>query len=130
MEETIGDLERLVKNGHGKAVMDELRRCGLNKRALNDMLSLSEIDKLTGLNQGPRENVVGILIAQNRKAKPVTVSKISTALKCADPICISCTRLSQGPWLGVPIKIWYDSESQLKNRRASRLTGFPVGGAV
>lgn len=77
-----------------------------------------------------------VLVTTSRKYKSRNVSCIDTKtsvsgiLLTPTPVEISCSRLAVGNLENKTIKIWYNPNAQGKNRLASKLAGFPIGGEI
>ena len=127
---------KLATGGQGKQIIREMQKRGMDPKAMRAQIQ-KEKRALRGQGTKPiGETFQVILITLSRQSKSKSIPRdninltIGNILKCPSPVELSCSRLALGPLAGKTIKVWYDPERLGKNRRASKILGFPVGGEI
>jgi hypothetical protein len=128
---------RMATNGQGKKLMEEMENRGFDPKAMRAQL-MQQQAIAKGLRNTSHKDIADsqqvLLINTSRQVKirQLTTAKISesaaTILHTQAPLEISCSRLAVGPLAGATIKAWYDPTCAGKNKRASKLVGFPIAG--
>jgi len=134
--EMMEQARKLAEGGHGDHIMKEMRRRGMDPKAMKSKLKDQQksVKGLGAMSVEMTKKVV--LITRSRKIKTKSVPTnsanvaISGLLRVEDPNVVACSRLAQGPLSGNIIKLWYDSANTTRNRLASKLAGFTVGGEI
>lgn len=133
--------ERLARGGQGKQLQQLLQKNGVNMKQIRSQ-ALANQRAQRGLGStNPTQSA--LLITKSRQLKTRQVPKgdgasstadlaacAKTILNCTDPVEISCSRLAVGPWVGKKIKIWYNDAYLGKNRRTSKIVGYPIGSEI
>ena len=125
---------KLAMGGQGDKIMKEMKKRGINPKAMKAQVSKQK--KVLRALKTPTITKQVVLITTSRQARsrrlPLDniLPSVSNILKCSEPVELSCSRLAQGPLAGKTIKVWYNPENIGKNRRATKLVGFPVGGEI
>ena len=141
MEESMGQLSpeimeqarKLAAGGQGAEIMAEMKRRGMDTDAIRTQM-LKQHQALKGMIPRSVDGKSVILITNNRQVKtrrvpPTAIPDSAEAiLNSSKPVELSCSRLAVGPLTDKTIKIWCDPERKGKNKRLSKILGFPVGG--
>ena len=134
--EMMEQARKLAMGGQGDQIMKEMKKRGLDPRVLKAQMREQQ-KALRGLeNKNIADTKQVVLITTSRQVKTRKLPNdnylpnIKTILKCNDPVELSCSRLAQGPLSGKTIKVWYNPEHTGKNRRATKIVGFPIGGEI
>lgn len=134
--EMMEQARRLAMGGQGDQIMREMQKRGIDPKAMRAQM-LQQQRALRGLTRKTGDSTLEvILITTSRQAKVRKIPRdnitaaVASILKCPSPVELSCSRLAQGPLVGHTIKVWYDPERPGKNRRASKIIGFPIGGEI
>ena len=128
-------LENLKKTALGKKdqILREMKKKGIDPKELRDTFE-KEKKRLAAVARTNSKKAV--LITQGRQLKTKSVPKdftpenansVLNAVSCAG---MSCSRLCIGSLSDKTIKIWYDPNVANKNKRATNLVGFEVGGSL
>jgi hypothetical protein len=129
----IEQAKKIIGAGGASGVLEEMRKRGMDPHALKSALSTKQ-KILQSLNKDGNKSVIVINQARKLKNKKISHESINISashlLKCVDPVELSCSRLAVGPLAGKTVKIWYDPSKTSRNRRASKLLGFNVGGDI
>lgn len=132
--EVMEQARKLAMGGQGDQIMREMQKRGIDVNSMNANIrqlrnALPSVKK-TGLTK----TIVYVTRSRQIKEKDISMtdphSCIATILRTTTPIELSCSRLAQGPLFGQSIKVWYNPADSSKNRLASKITGFPVGGEL
>lgn len=114
-------------------ISKEMKRKGVNQKEIKE--KFTEVKKeLAALSKV--ETKKAILITSSRQMKTKNVPKdfsedsAKSILNCTTVVGMSCTRLSVGNLSGKTIKVWYDPNVLSKNKRATKIVGFLVGGSL
>jgi len=134
--ETMEQARKLAMGGQGDQIRREMSRRGINPQTLRKQLESQKKSMKAARKDEPKLNtgLSCILITTSRQVKsriiePSTLRlSIRSILQTDSPVELSCSRLCKGPLIGKNIKVWYDSTNTGRNRRASKIIGFPVGG--
>lgn len=146
--EMMEQARKLAMGGQGDQIMREMQKRGMDPRAMRSQLleqqrairgmgssKAADATKQSSALSGQRTKQI-ILINKSRQIKVRKVPSNSVGLSAAsilktdNPVELSCSRMAQGPLSGKTIKAWYNPEDRGKNRRATKVVGFPVGGEV
>lgn len=135
--EMMDQARKLVNGGQGDRILKEMQRRGLNPHAMRSKIKDHQ-KNMKGLGtsrSGPMRKAIIITLSRKLKSRniPIDSTKISidSILKSTDTsVEILCSRLSQGPLVGKTVRLFYNSLATSKNRRASRVAGFQIGGDV
>jgi hypothetical protein len=134
--EMMDQARKLAMGGQGNQILKKMQQAGMNSRATKDRILKQQRALNKTLGKSDAKTKKALLITQSRVLKSrsvpvhVTSANVIAILQCSDPVQLSCSRLALGPLSGKTIKIWYDPSNTSKNRRTSRILGFPVGGAM
>lgn len=134
--EMIEQAHKLANSGQGVQILKKMQEKGVSRRSLHVSYKEQKRDLNKKLSKSNADTKKGLLITQTRVLKSryvpcdVTSANAIAILQCSNPIQLSCSRLALGPLSGKTIKIWYDPSNTGKNRRTSRILGFPVGGSM
>lgn len=123
---------KLAMGSQGENVRKEMQKRGVNPHELKaQFLQQQRLMRQASKSNSKEKKVV--FVTKSRTVKTRTIpedsieSYISKILKVSTPIQLSCSRLALGPLAGKTIKVWYDPEAKGKNRRSTKILGFPVG---
>jgi hypothetical protein len=125
------EAKKMISNGQGQQILREMQRRGLNPMDLREQLM--EHQRAMRVPKGTDGKRV-VVITNNRQLRMRSVPADAVALgvhsilKSPTTKELSCSRLANGPLAGKTIKVWCDTENKGKNRRLSKIVGFPVGG--
>lgn len=129
--------EKIALQDQGKKLLESVKDKGVNVKAMKkDMDRMqSEINRAQRKNKKIQKAVV---ITQTRKLKQIEIETESKANVIAKQLNVTkevhearSYRLAVGPWEGCSVKMWYDpSLEKSKNRRATNILGFNVGGSI
>jgi hypothetical protein len=132
--EAIQQARNLAMGSQGQQIRKEMQRRGIDPNAMRKQL-LEQQKILKGTSSKVTDDAKSMIIVtssrqiKSRRISSATLSiSIPSILHSEKPIELSCSRLAQGPLSGKSIKVWYDPNNGSKNRRASKIIGFPVGG--
>jgi len=134
--EMMEQARKLAMGGQGQQIIREMQRKGIDPKVMRSHI-LEEQKILKGLSSKVTEMTKkAILITNSRQLKvrniPISSIKIAAAnlVKSSDPVELSCSRLAAGPLKGKTIKVWCNPQHPGKNKRASKIIGFPMGGEM
>lgn len=124
---------RVVLEMPAAGLQERIRDLGVNpKEAKRDALEKMRLEKGLGATNSPKKKCISM--AGNGQIKQISIV-ISTdennainIIKSGTPSASSCSRLSVGPLLGHTIYIWRNPDHKGKNKRLSKILGFPAGG--
>lgn len=134
--EMMDQARKLAMGGQGDQIMREMQKRGIDPKAMRAQMLQQKraLRGLCGKNTESTTQVILITMSRQVKVRRIPRDNISVAagsiLKCNSPVELSCSRLAQGPLAGKTIKVWYDPEHVGKNRRASKIVGFSIGGEI
>lgn len=127
---------RIARNGQGEQIMKEMQRRGMDPDAMKKQF-LQQQRMAKGLptkSTDAKQKILHITKSRQLKTREIIVNEIKTAavgiLHTESPVSSSCSRLAIGPLQGKEIKIWYDPNAIGKNRRATKIAGFPICGEL
>ena len=134
--EMIEQAKKLAQGGQAERIMKEMQKRGMNPHQMKAEMEQQRkaLRNLAVKSMGPVKKA--LIITLNRQLKSRTIptdnvqASVVSILHCAEPAEVSCSRLALGVWSGKNIKVWYDASLKGKNKRASKLTGFPVAGDI
>lgn len=141
MQESMGQVtpgmmeqaRKLATGNQGQQIIREMQRRGFNPDAMRtQILEQQKAVRLANMQIGNTKRA--ILITATRKLKihnvPIDLSSTSVVniIKSSEPVEISCSRLATGGLAGKTIKVWYDPTIGGKNKRLSKIIGFPASG--
>jgi hypothetical protein len=132
--EMMEQARKLAMGGQGGQIMREMKKRGLNPKALK--AQLAEQQKALRAVRVTTSTKQAILITHSKRARSRKLphdnvsAAVGNILNCSEPVELSCSRLAQGPLAEKTIKVWYNPEATGKNRRASKIVGFSVGGEI
>lgn len=127
---------KLAMGGQGDQIMREMQKRGIDPKAMREQMKEQQraLRGLGGKHGDATTQVILITTSRQAKVRKIPRGNITAAvgsiLKCPSPVELSCSRLAQGPLSGKTIKVWYDPEHAGKNRRASKIVGFSIGGEI
>ena len=130
--EILEQARKFANGGQGTQILKEMQRRGVDTNGIRDQVM--DQQKLMREMLATKPNKTVILITSSRKLKVKTVMLDSIELnakhlvKSEHAIELPCSRLATGSLTGKTIKIWYNPAQGSKNKRASKIAGFPVGG--
>ena len=124
---------KLATGGQGQQILQEMQRRGFDPQAMKSQM-MEQRRSMRGLGGKTEATKQAILITASRQVKIRNVSP--TALQTAagaligtdSPVELSCSRLAAGPLQGKTIKVWCEPQRLGKNKRLSKIIGFPVSG--
>lgn len=130
----MGQAKKMAMGGQGEKIRRAMAQQGMDPRALRaQLLEQQRMMRASKITEATKK---AIQITTSRQAKPRTVPEgdcYATAcrlLKSQGVVQLSCSRLATGPLAGKTIKVWYDTEAKGKNRRSTKILGFPVGSSL
>lgn len=114
-------------------IAKEMKRTGAKPKEIKE--KFTEVKKeLAALSKTPTKKAVLITASRQLKTKNVpqdfSENSAKSILNCTSAVGMSCTRLSVGSLSEKTIKIWYDSSILSKNKRATNIAGFTIGGSL
>lgn len=133
--EMMEQARKFAMGGQGEQMMKEMQKRGIDPHKMRAQV-LEQQRALKGLSKktGTTKKVVFITAGRKMKIRDIQPESIKLSagviLQTTTALEISCSRLAQGPLAGKTIKVWYDPMSKTKNRRASKIVGFPIGGDI
>lgn len=126
---------KLVSGGQGDQIIREMKKKGLDPvKMRKDIQKQQKLVRKTVNAQ--QETIQGLLITASRQIRVKKIplkdikSSVISLIKCPNPVELPCSRLEQGPLANKSIKIWYNPDHAGKNKRASKIIGFPMGGEI
>lgn len=132
--EAMQQARNIAMGSQGQQIRKEMQRRGINPQAMRKQL-LEKQRALKGTSAKVSDDAKSVIVItssrqiKSRKLSPASLSfSAASILRAEAPVELSCSRLAKGPLAGKSIKIWYDPNQQGKNRRATKIIGFPVGG--
>lgn len=130
--ENIEGLKKLAM-GNKDEILKQLKKKGIDPKKLQETF-LEEKKKLLKATRANNKTVVLVTPGRQLKQKsvsPQVTQEVATSLLNAkECVGVSCSRLSVGDLSEKTIKIWYDPTVASKNKLASQLVGFDVGGSL
>lgn len=119
-----------------KKAGDMIKDIGMNKEYMEKIAKLVKENK--GLqadeNDTSSKKIVCIGIGGKMKTRWVTnaskLAIIKSCIHCETPMELSCSRLSIGPLQSESIRLWYNPDRIGKNKKISKIVGFPISGEV
>lgn len=140
MQESMGNVtpdmmeqaQKLAMGGQGKQIIDEMQRRGIDPHAMRAQL-LEQQRNLRGLGGKSDNTKRAIFITTSRQVKTRNIpsgsaSSVASSIFKSQPVELSCSRLASGPLTGKTIKVWCNPNLPGKNKRLSKIIGFPIGG--
>lgn len=129
---------KLAMGGQGNQIIREMKKRGIDINAMKNQVTEQRklMKSLNNSNKKSTSLKQVILITSSRQVRSRKISSenindsVKSILKCVNPVELSCSRLSHGPLINKTLKVWYNPENMGKNKRASRIVGFPVGGEI
>lgn len=92
------------------------------------------VTKIANQISGNSENyLTGVLITQSRQLKLrkyTTKQDIANILSCNEPVSLHISRIEFGPFVDKKILVWYDDNTKIPNKLATKLLGLPITGLV
>jgi hypothetical protein len=144
MAESMGSLppemmeqaKKLSQGGQADRILREMQKRGMNPHQMKAEMEQQQktMKALNPKKMGPTKKA--LIVTLNRQVKSRAIppdcgeSAVAPILHCQHPVEISCSRLALGPWADKTIKVWYDGDLKGKNKRASKIVGFPVAGDI
>jgi len=132
-------MSKLATSGNATQMLKHMQQKGMDPLAMRKQIKKQEQEQKDLRKANPQAHVEtkkAILITTNRQTKirdiPVALVKETAQkiIKSPDTISMSCSRLALGPLENKEIRAWYDPKHQGKNKRTSKLVGFPIGGEL
>lgn len=144
MAESVGKLtpemmeqaKKLSQGGQADRIIKEMQKRGLNPHQMKAEIEQQRktMKVLNPKNSGPTKKALIITLNRQVKSRAVPTdcgeAVAAPILHCQHPVEIPCSRLALGPWADKSIRVWYDADLKGKNKRASRIVGFPVAGDI
>lgn len=134
--ETMQQARNLAMGNQGEQIKREMQKRGIDPHAMRKKI-LKQKRALRGtVPKSIETTLTAILITESRQVKLKQISpsslsiNIGSILKGEKPVELSCSRLAQGPLANKSIKIWYNPNHPGRNKRTSKIIGFPVGGSM
>lgn len=131
--EMLEEAKRLAMSGQGDQILKEMQRRGMDMNAIRSQM-MEQKKMMHGLMPKTDDMKRVILITSNRQLKNRTVPLTGVAsvaeniLKSSKVVELACSRLAVKALQGKTIKVWCDPDNKGKNRRLSKILGFPMGG--
>lgn len=122
----------MAMSGKGQQFLNEMRKKGINPLEMRAKVK-EERKRLRGENKpvGESKTILHITSSRKVRSRSVPVATISSTvnllLGCSDPVELSCSQLATGKLSGHTIKVWYNPKAVGKNRRSTKIIGFPTG---
>lgn len=129
----LNDARRMASGGQGEQILKEMQRRGIDTNAMRSQI-LQQRKALQGLATKKEDTKSVVLITNNRqlKMRTIPINLISAAAEniigSSKVVELSCSRLANGPLQGKTVKVWCNPEVKGRNRRLSKILGFPIGG--
>lgn len=141
MEQSMGQMtpdmmeqaRKMAMGDQGQQVLQEMRRRGIDPNAIRAQL-MEQQRAIRGMSANTDNTKRAVLITASRQLKmrnvPLGSVQASAAaiIKSGEPVELSCSRLAMGPLSGKTIKVWCDPSRKGKNKRLSKIVGFPIAG--
>ena len=132
----IEQAKKLAQSGQSERISKEMQKRGMNPRTMK-----SEMEAQRKVARNLQTKALGvmkkaIIITLNRQLKSRAIpagsdeTVVRSIIHSQTPVEISCSRLALGPLAGKTIKVWYDAALKGKNKRATKIVGFPVAGDI
>ena len=122
--ETIEKFKKIATDKKDE-ILKEMKKQGINPKDI-----AKQTRKLASLTKSKTKKAVLVTATRQVKTKEVPVdlteSSAKTVLNLTEVVGVSCSRLSSEK----TIKIWYDPNNGGKNKRATKIVGFDVGGSL
>jgi hypothetical protein len=134
--EVMEQARKLAMGGQGEHIMKEMKKKGMDPLAMRAQIKQHKKAAKGSTPAVTEPTLAAIHINVGRKAKVVNVSRVSVGSSVASilhvpkPVEMSCSRLACGPLADKVIKVWYNPDTTGKNRRTSKIVGFPIGSDV
>ena len=129
--ELVEKAQQMASPGSVSNIMSEMKDKGMDPHKIQ---SQAKKAMKTASSKGPQKKVVLVTTSRKFKSRSISTtdikSSICTILLTPSPVELSCSRLAIGPLDGKRVKIWYNPSAPGKNRLASKLVGFPIGGEI
>lgn len=131
--ELMEEARRLAMGGQGEEIMREMQRRGIDPNAMRAQM-MAQQRALRGLGSKTANTRRAVFITGNRqlKMKNIPLGAIEVAagamLNSDKAVELSCSRLAVGPLSGKSVKVWCDPERKGKNKRLTKILGFPIAG--
>lgn len=124
---------KMAMGGQGQQVLQEMKRRGLDSNAIrSQFLEQQRAIRAMSANNDNTKQAVLITSSRQLKMRNIPLGSVQTAveniIKSGEPVELSCSRLALGPLTGKTIKVWCDTSRKGKNKRLSKIVGFPVAG--
>lgn len=123
----------LGRIGTTRVFVENLKDSGLDQKVVKKQ-ALDRQKQERGLKIGDLPTRKCIFMKNNSviKIQKVVIGSEENAathfIKSGTPIVLSCSRMSIGPLVNKRIKIWCNTEHKGRNKRLSKILGFPIGG--
>lgn len=140
----LSEVMKFANTEEGKKLADSLKKKGVKrKQAVRDYRNMKRnMKSVMGNKTSDSTNTSDItdrkckvvLLTSGRKLKEKTFQflklreNICSTLHCTHPTELCCSSLSRGSLTNKEIRVWYDDTNPVKNKRLSRLLGFPCTG--
>lgn len=141
----LSEVMKFANTEEGKKLADSLKKKGVKrKQAVRDYRNMKRNMKSVMGNKTPNSTTNTsditdrkckvVLLTSGRKLKEKTFQflklreNICSILHCTNPTELCCSSLSRGSLTNKEIRVWYDDTSPVKNKRLTRLLGFPCTG--
>lgn len=135
--ELMAKARQMASNGQGEKMMKDMESRGFDPKMMRQQL-LKQQALAKGLRvgkvSGDTQKVIFITTTRQVRVREFISDKIREGainlLGTDNVIEISCSRLKIGPLDNKTIKVWYSLNAGGKNKRASRVVGFPISSQV
>lgn len=132
----IEQAKKLAQSGQSERIIKEMQKRGMNPHTMK-----AEMEAQRKVARNLQTKALGvmkkaIIITLNRQLKSRGIpagsdeTVVRSIIHSQTPVEISCSRLALGPLAGKTIKVWYDATLKGKNKRATKIVGFPVAGDI
>lgn len=133
--EMMEQVRKLAAGGQGQQIAKELQKKGVDVNSLrSQMLDYQRaMRNLSGKTMNTKKIM---FINASRQARLRTVpsdgmqNTANSLLKCSNAVELSCSRLAVGALVGATIKVWTNPDATGKNKRSSKIVGFPIGSEI
>lgn len=130
--DALGKLKKVVFDKKDQ-IMKEMKRKGIKPKEIKEKF-IEGKKKLLALTKPQTKKAVIITPSRQMKTKNVpvnfTVESANSSLNAISAVGMTCSQLCIGNLSEKTIKIWYDPTISNKNKRATKIAGFEIGGSL
>jgi hypothetical protein len=132
--ELIEKARKLANGGQGGQILKEMQKRGVDTDTIRDQMADQQKLMREMIANKPHKEVILITASRQLRSKRILSDSIEASakrfLKAETAVELPCSRLATGTLSGKTITVWYDPLQTGKNKRASKIVGFPVGGDI